>query len=140
MDARRKRKIIPPMAKSDTFDATFKTLRGLLQRFEKDLLVQVDKPDAYELCSKTMKDRIGRPLFVAAVQVKKTYVSYHLMPVYAVPELLKGMSPELKKRMQGKACFNFTSIEPGQAKELGALTRAGIAAVKHLKLPWANAK
>jgi hypothetical protein len=63
-----------------------------------------------------------------------------LMPVYAVPELLKGMSPELKKRMQGKACFNFTSIEPGQAKELGALTRAGIAAVKHLKLPWANAK
>lgn len=127
------------MAKTATFDATFKTLRGLLEPYENELLVQADKPGAYELCSKTMTDRIGRPLFVAAVQVKKSYVSYHLMPVYAVPELLKGMSPALKKRMQGKSCFNFTTIEPAQAKELGALTKAGIAAFKHVKLPWTNA-
>lgn len=126
------------MAKTATFDATFNTLRGLLQPFENDLLVQVDKPGVYELCSKTKTDRIGRPLFVAAVQVKKNYVSYHLMPVYAVPELLKGLSPTLKKRMQGKSCFNFTTIEPAQAKELGALTKAGIAAFKHVSLPWAN--
>ena len=125
------------MAKTATFSATFKTLRGLLEPYENELLVQVDKPDAYELCSRTMKDRIGRPLFVAAVQVKKSYVSYHLMPVYAVPELLKGMSPGLKKRMQGKACFNFTTIEPEQAKELAALTKAGIKAFKNVKVPWA---
>lgn len=128
------------MAKTATFEATFKTLRGVLQRFDKELLVQVDKPEAYQLASKTLTDRIGRPLFVAAVQVKKSYVSYHLMPVYAVPGLLKGMSPNLKKRMQGKGCFNFTTIQPEQVKELAALTKAGIAAVKHLKLPWASAK
>lgn len=126
------------MAKTATFDATFKTLRGLLQPFEKDLLVHVDKPGAYELCSKTRTDRIGRPLFVAAVQMKKNYVSYHLMPVYAVPALLTGMSPALRKRMQGKSCFNFTTIAPEHAKELGALTKAGIAAFKHVKLPWTN--
>jgi hypothetical protein len=128
------------MAKTATFEATFKTLRGVLQRFDKELLVEVDTPETYQLASKTLKDRIGRPLFVAAVQVKKSYVSYHLMPVYAVPGLLKGMSPNLKKRMQGKACFNFTSIEPAQAKELSALTNAGIAAFKKVKVPWAIAK
>ena len=126
------------VAKTATFDATFKTLRGLLEPHAQELLVQVDKPGAYELASKTMKDRIGRPLFVAAVQIKKSYVSYHLMPVYALPRLLDGMSPALKKRMQGKACFNFTSIDPEQAKELAALTKAGIKAVKNVKLPWAQ--
>ena len=130
--------IIRRMAKTATFDETFKTLRGVLERHAQELLVQVDKPDAYELASKTMKDRIGRPLFLAAVQVKKSYVSYHLMPVYAIPGLLKGVSPALKKRMQGKACFNFKSIEPAQAKELAALTEAGIKAVKDIKLPWAQ--
>jgi hypothetical protein len=100
------------------------------------MLVAVDKPGSYELCSKTMTDRIGRPLFVAAVQIKKNYVSYHLIPVYAVPLLLRGMSPALKKRMQGKACFNFTTIDHAQAKELSALTRKGIAAFKKVKPPW----
>ena len=128
------------MAKTATFDATFHTLRGLLEPYQNQLLVQIDKPDTYQLCSRTMKDRIGRPLFVAAVLVKKTYVSYHLMPVYAVPELLKGMSPGLKKRMQGKSCFNFTTIEPEQARELAALTKAGIKALRNVKLPWAAQK
>ena len=125
------------MARAATFEATFRTLRGILEPYKRELLVQVDKPDAYELCSRTKKDRLGRPLFVAAVQVKKTYVSYHLMPVYAAPELLKGMSASLKKRMQGKACFNFTTIEPEQARELAALTKSGISAFKNVKLPWA---
>jgi hypothetical protein len=128
------------MPKTDSFDATFATLRGLLTPHAKHHIVEVDQPDAYGLASKTMTDRTGRPLFVAAVQIKKTYVSYHLMPVYAVPQLVKGLSPALKKRMQGKACFNFTTIEPDQTKELSALTRSGIAAFKHVKLPWADTK
>ena len=41
------------------------------------------------------------------------------------PELLNGMSPELKKHMQGKSCFNFTAIEPAHVKELKTLTRKG---------------
>ena len=34
-----------------------------------------------------------------------------LMPVYVNPSLLETMSSALRKRMQGKACFNFTVIE-----------------------------
>lgn len=71
-----------------------------------------------------------RPLFFGAVQTKKAYVSFHLMPVYLKPELLASASPELKARMQGKSCFNFNAPEPALFKELAALTKAGYASYK----------
>jgi len=52
------------------------------------------------------------------------------MPVYVKPELLVSVSPELKARMQGKSCFNFSSIEPALFKELDALVKAGYASYK----------
>jgi len=68
-----------------------------------------------------------KPLFFGAVQVKKSYVSFHLMPVYVQPELLASVSPALKARMQGKSCFNFSTVEPALFKELATLTQAGYA-------------
>jgi hypothetical protein len=130
--------IIPRMPKTDAFPETFATLRGVLDKHARNLLVHVDKPGDYQLCSTTMTDRVGRPLFIAAVQTRKSYVSFHLMPVYACPDLVKEISPSLKKRMQGKACFNFTTIEPAQVKELSALTKKGLARIKNIKLPWAQ--
>jgi len=40
------------------------------------------------------------------------------------PTLQKRISPELRKRMQGKSCFNFTEIDPILFRELAALTRS----------------
>jgi hypothetical protein len=71
-----------------------------------------------------------KPLFFGAVQVKKSYVSFHLMPVYVKPELLESISPELKARMQGKSCFNFAASEPKLFKELAALTKASFSSYK----------
>jgi len=68
-----------------------------------------------------------KPLFFGAVQIKKSYVSFHLMPVYTKPELLESVSPELKARMQGKSCFNFAASEPKLFKELATLTKASYA-------------
>ena len=47
------------------------------------------------------------------------------MPVYGDPRLLADMSPELRKRMQGKSCFNFTRVDEGLFTELTDLTRRG---------------
>src|SRR5688500_20286456 len=52
------------------FLTTFETLRGILEAHSKRLLVVVDKPGDYQVASSTMKDRIGRPLAVAEVQIK----------------------------------------------------------------------
>ena len=60
-----------------------------------------------------------------SAQIKKTYVSFYLMPVYMYPELLNDISPQLKKRMQGKSCFNFKKVEPELFDELAELTRRG---------------
>jgi hypothetical protein len=126
------------MPRDSHFQATFDTLRATLRAHSKQLLVQVDKPGDFQVAWPTRTDRIGRPLFVAAVQIKKNYVTYHLMPVYAVPHLLRTLSPALKKRMQGKSCFNFTSIDREQVRELSALTKTGIAAMRDIDLPWAK--
>lgn len=58
----------------------------------------------------------------AGVRLGKAYVSYYLMPIYVEPALLEGVSPELKRRMQGKSCFNFTSVDDGLFDELDTLT------------------
>ena len=42
------------------------------------------------------------------------------------PDLLKDISPELRKHMQGKSCFNFKKVEPDLLEELSELTRKGI--------------
>jgi hypothetical protein len=47
------------------------------------------------------------------------------MPVYAYPEMVRGLSPGLRKRMQGKACFNFKTIDEELFAELGRLTAEG---------------
>lgn len=108
----------------------------MLQKHAAKLLVTADTPTDFMVASAQKTDRIGRPLFVAGVQIRKRYVSYHLMPVYAVPSVLKGMSPALKKRMQGKGCFNFTDVDAAQLKELSTLTKTGISKFKDFPLPW----
>lgn len=64
-------------------------------------------------------------MFFGAASISKNYVSYYLMPVYADPSLLDDISPELKKRMQGKSCFNFKTKDAALFKELKALTKKG---------------
>lgn len=98
-------------------------------------LKEVIEPSAAGLERKTDNDtelylekHLGgsKPVFFGAVQLKKNYVSYHLMPVYTDPDLLETVSPELKKRMQGKSCFNFKAVNPVLFGELTALTEAAL--------------
>ncbi len=64
-------------------------------------------------------------LMFGGVNAGKRYVSYHLMSVYMDPELLESMSPELRRRMQGKSCFNFTKVDDALFDELSAITAKG---------------
>jgi len=68
------------------------------------------------------------------VVLGKAYVSYHLVPLYVCPELVKTMSPALKKRMQGKGCLNFRAPDEVLFAELGDLTKAGVEKFRERKL------
>lgn len=111
------------------FEATFSILRGILKKHEPKLVVEADTAENY--CLNTAKDGPNRkPLFFGAARAGKNYVSFHLMPVYIYPDLLDGVSPGLKKRMQGKSCFNFKAITKDEARELEQLTRRSAARLK----------
>ena len=111
--------------KSQTdFTAVFQQLKSILTPFASKLTVTADTREAYSLDG-PYSEKWKRNLFFGSAQVKKNYVSFYLMPVYMYPDLLKGISPELKKHMQGKSCFNFKKIESGLFKELAVLAKQG---------------
>lgn len=108
--------------KSRDLRAVFTNLREMIREYEPRLKVVDDIPGKYYL-NGAYSEKYGKEYFFGAVIIQKNYVSYYLMPVYMFPELLEGMSPELKRRMQGKSCFNFTKIDDKLMRELKQLTR-----------------
>ena len=112
------------MPKQNDFLPVFEQLKSILEPFAPNLTVKTDSADTYYLDG-PYSEKWKRNLFFGSVQVKKNYVSFYLMPVYMYPDLLNGISPELKKRMQGKSCFNFKQVEPTLFKELAELTKKG---------------
>lgn len=121
------------MPNKNDFPAIFKKLKSVLKKYEPNLTLKVDKADTYYLDA-GFSEKFKRVVFFGSVQIKKNYVSYYLMPVYVFPELLKGISPELKKRMQGKSCFNFTAVDEKIFSELAQLTKKGFNKFKQEKL------
>jgi len=108
-------------AQSD-FPPVFEKLKEILKPYAKGLTVTADTTDSYSLDG-PYSENWKKELFFGSAQIKKNYVSFYLMPVYMYPELLKEVSPELKKHMQGKSCFNFKKVEPKLFRELADLTR-----------------
>jgi hypothetical protein len=107
------------------FDVAFAALREILRPYAKTCIVVHDTPQSYSLDSKFTAPN-STPLMFAAVRKGKSYVSFHLFPVYMFPKLLHGLSPALKKRMQGKSCFNFKTVDEELLAELRELTARGV--------------
>lgn len=102
----------------------FARLRAILQLYAPQMVVVKEGADSYYLdTTHTMQNK--KPLFFAAATIGKSYVSFHLFPVYVCPDLLEGMSDGLKARMQGKSCFNFKRVDALLFEELAKLTQAG---------------
>ena len=88
--------------------------------------------DRYAVTGRARRDGPGGPRsrgpaawLLRRDRVGKSYVSYYLMAVYALPDLVEAMSPQLRRRMQGKACFNFTRVDDALMIELAEVTARG---------------
>ena len=119
------------------FAPVFEALKPLLAKHSKRLAIKPDTEIGYVALTKSPSPfprHKGEPLFFGSIRTGKAYVSFHLLPLYLCPELAKLVSPALKKRMQGKACFNFKKEpEPELLDDLKRLIEAS------LKL-WAEKK
>lgn len=111
------------------FSSVFAALKPVLGSHAKKLHVVVDNDSEYTLVSAIqcpLPEKKGERIYFGAVKAGRAYVSFHLFPLYMNPELVGIISPELKRRMQGKTCFNFRTIPKASLlKELKSLTSAG---------------
>jgi hypothetical protein len=110
---------MPPRAE---FESVFKALKTMLKPYAPSLKTVHNKAGYYYLDTHTIGPN-KKSIMFAAARIGKNYVSYYFMPVYG--GMNAAMSPGLKKRMQGKACFNFTTVDRALFGELAELTRKG---------------
>ena len=125
------------MADTDGFAPLAEALMTLMKDAAHGMRVKSQSPSGMEMLAPTANPmHPGQPMWFGGVRLGKAYVSYHLMPVYTHAGLAAKISPGLKKRMQGKSCFNFKAADPALFEELAALTAEGARLyMQPLKLP-----
>lgn len=107
----------------------FAALRDLLLT-HKDALAVAHDTDTHFYANCRDAGSRGKAQFFGAVKVSARKHAFHFMPVYDFPELVLGLSPALKKRMQGKSCFNFEVLDPTLLQELQQLIEQGVSRYK----------
>jgi hypothetical protein len=117
------------VAMSADFDAVYAELRALMLRASPGMTATKDTPGELLLLAPWPHPRKPKqPMMFGMIRTGKAYVSYHLLPIYMNAVLQAKVSATLAKRKQGKACFNFKTVEPALFAELETLTRACAAA------------
>jgi len=116
--------------KKADYTPAFASLKQVLGKVEKRLAVKTNTKTEYALVTRSPSpypQHKGQPMWFGCVRLGKAYASFHLLPLYMNPALTKTIAPALKKRMQGKACFNFKDVpEKDVLAELKRLTDAGL--------------
>jgi hypothetical protein len=109
------------------FQAAFDALRDILRRHAGGMIVQTDTPTDLIVATRALAPN-GKPMWFGCVSVKKTAVTFHLMPLYFNPKLQGTVPAELLVRQQGKTCFNFKRPDTTLFELIDDLTRRGRAA------------
>jgi hypothetical protein len=108
----------------DLLEPVFAELRARMLRAGAAMDATTDAPGNLVLKTVWLEPGKTEGAWFGAVQLKKNYVSCHLMPIYADAGLRAKVPAELEKRMQGKSCFNFKTPEPELFDRLEALIAA----------------
>jgi len=111
-------------------DTVFAELRERLLRSASGMIVTDDAAGNVVMKAPWLEPGKKEQAWFAAVQVRKSYVSFHLMPLYALPALLDAVPADLRKRMQGKSCFNFKAVDPALFDALEVLVTTCAAAYR----------
>jgi hypothetical protein len=112
------------MATKTDLRPVFERLKKIFAPYESKMNIGQNSDNMYLLNTRYFLKK-NYPLMFGGVRLGKQYVSYYLMSIYTSPGAATAISPQLKKRMQGKSCFNFTTIDEPLFKELAKLTKAG---------------
>ena len=98
------------MRNSIEFLKIFERLKRVLRKYDKKFKVIVNNEYSISYYG-GYSAKFKQDLYFGGIEIKKNYVSFHLMPVYMYQELIDSVPEILKNRMQGKSCFNFKKFE-----------------------------
>jgi len=112
------------MSDTRNFPGTFRVLKGLLAPYATRLHASQDSETFYMLDGEYVAD-FKRTMPFGGAQIRRAYVSFYLLPIYSHPELLGAISDPLRRRVQGRAAFNFVRPERELLVELSALVDRG---------------
>ncbi len=118
---------------SDEFPAIFAELRSLMIAAAPGMVVTTDTPTNFTLKTPWIEARTKEPAWFGWIAIKKSYVAYHVMPLYSLPDLNAAVPPSLEKRRQGKTCFNFKKADPALFDEIRELTKTAAKMEPELK-------
>lgn len=107
----------------ERFGPVYSRLREImLSVVDEHLDVTRDKTGDLVVRTHTLDAR-GQQGWFGTVNIKKSYVAFHLMPLYERQGLLDELEEPLAGRRHGKTCFNFKSSDEPTYAQLQGLVR-----------------
>lgn len=100
----------------------FAELRAIMLEAAPGMTVAEDSPSNLTLKTQWIEARTGQPAWFGWIAIKKSYVAYHIMPLYTLPALEAAVPEGLVKRRQGKTCFNVKKADDAVFAQLRELT------------------
>ncbi|MNK09503.1 hypothetical protein D3C87_274650 [compost metagenome] len=97
------------------FIEIFQTIRAVLQPYATlGFNNRINSETNYDLWSDMEVVAFGKKrneMYFAAVTIRKDYVGFYYMPVYAEPEMKNVFDPALLKLLKGKSCFHIKKLD-----------------------------
>ena len=107
---------------SDTFPDIFAQLRAIMLEAAPGMAIAEDSAANLTLKTHWIEARTGQPAWFGWIAIKKSYVAYHIMPLYTLPALEAAVPEGLARRRQGKTCFNVKKVDEAVFAQLRELT------------------
>ncbi len=129
----------------DQLEKIFLEIKGILEKNSEAFLAKdqyigsqakQQKP-AYHIYGSKDVSLFGKkpqPTYIAGVIQQKNYVSFYFSPIYSHPDLFSNISPDLRKVLKGKSCFNINKTNPQLLKEIENILKEGIN--KYKEIDW----
>lgn len=118
---------------SENFADIFAELRAIMRAAAPSMIVTDDSPMNFTLKTGWTEGRTKQPAWFGWIAIKKSYVAYHLVPLYTLPALNDLVPATLAKRRQGKTCFNFKARDEALFDDIRQLTQAAARMEPELK-------
>lgn len=84
------------------FETVYLELRAIMLAEADGLIMSRDAPGDLEIRTPSVEPRTGEPGWFGTVTIKKSYVAYHLMPLYAQSCLAEGLTIALCEATAGQ--------------------------------------